>query len=126
METKQTAKPYLHPEQVADAQDIGLGDHVVVGRIPTEGLQVMAGGKDRTQEMIEHMTRVQLRQAVMASVYNETSFQMAGLIADEMTSRGAGVLSEMDVALMSGTSLDAVAAAMPRVALRHPGNQTVH
>lgn len=92
----------------------------------SEGLQVMAGGKDRTQEMIEHMTRVQLRQAVMASAYNETSFQMAGLIADEMTSRGAGVLSEMDIALMSGCSLDAVAAAMPRVALRHPGNLTVH
>lgn len=88
-------------------------------------LHIMAGGKDRTDEMLEHMTRVQLHQAVLASVTLSTTEDFTARVVQHMNARDAGCLSLPTLALLNATCHEAVAVAMPRVRLIHPAHPTL-
>lgn len=89
-------------------------------------LSITARGIDRTQEMLEHMTRVQLREQIFAGVIQSQLVEFADIYTSVQRERGAGCLDEIDTALRCSSSHLAIATAMPRVKLHHRGNDTVH
>jgi hypothetical protein len=82
---------------------------------------------DRTQAMLEHMTRVQMREQIMAQVTTDETARFADMVVGHMNARGAGVLEMPRLSLMMGVCHEALAVAMPRVELnnRHPAHPTL-